>query len=149
MVQKMGGKNIVTELQSKLAPSAHGGRGNKGSLRGATIEDLPEINAVVAAAVQTWALPKRVLRLALTSLLYRESDFPHVAAVVAEDRTEAAAATKLGDGGQHRHAGRTLCAPNTRDLRRSEAFFTALGFAPFGDSGNDALYPRPMWRPLC
>jgi GNAT superfamily N-acetyltransferase len=169
---------------TQLTPSAHGSRGNEGILRGATVEDLPAINTVVTSAVRTWALPERVLRLALTSLLYRESDFTHMAAVVAEDRTEAVAAATWetaasvdtpGGGAallihgiyvvperQRAGLGRRLVehADKMAGLlmldglavkvwRDSEAFFSALGFVPFGDIDNDALYPRRMWRPLC
>ncbi len=115
---------------TQLVPSAYDGRGNKCILRGATVEDLPAINAVVTAAVRAWDSSERVVRLALTSLLYRESDFAHMAAVVAEDRTEAVAVATWEITGRHRHAGRTLCAPDTRHLRRARATKRRIRPAP-------------------
>lgn len=61
-VLKLG---LTGQATTQLAPSAYDGRGNKGILRGATVEDLPAMNAVVTAAVRAWDSPGRVLRLAL------------------------------------------------------------------------------------
>ncbi len=180
----MGGAGLINVSRSQLEPAApHEYHRSIGTLRSATATDLHAINAVVAAAVQTWSLSERVLRLALPSLLYRENDFAHMEAVVAEDGDhvvaaatwETAASNDVPEGRtallmhgiyvvpdrQRARLGRRLVehADTMADLlmldglavkawRDSEAFFAVLGFAPFGKSRNDELYPRRMWRPL-
>ena len=49
-----------------------------GLIRDATSGDLDAVNAVVAAAIQTWRLPDRVKRLALPVYRYTPEDLAHL-----------------------------------------------------------------------
>ncbi|MDZ7804576.1 GNAT family N-acetyltransferase [Thiohalophilus sp.] len=53
-------------------------------LRQANSRDLPELNAVIEAAVMGWNLPERVKRLALPSYRYDEHDLDHLDLWVAQ-----------------------------------------------------------------
>jgi N-acetylglutamate synthase-like GNAT family acetyltransferase len=57
------------------------------NLRQATNADMDAINKVIERAVQTWRLPERVKRLAMSSYLYNEHDLRHLHIVLAEDST--------------------------------------------------------------
>ena len=53
-------------------------------IRDAVVTDLPAINTVIDAAIKTWDLPARVIRLSLPSYHYNESDLQHLSMIVAE-----------------------------------------------------------------
>ncbi len=55
------------------------------TVRRARAGDLDPVNAVVSAAVRTWNLPQRVLRLALPGYRYRVEDLEHLHLLVAEN----------------------------------------------------------------
>lgn len=57
---------------------------NTVTLRPATADDLPAINAVVEAAFMTWQLPERVKRLSLSSYRYDLFDLQHLSVTLAE-----------------------------------------------------------------
>lgn len=54
------------------------------SLRRATLNDLPAVNCVINAAIQTWKLPERVKRLATPSYHYKELDLQHMTIMLRE-----------------------------------------------------------------
>ena len=77
------------------------------SLRPAHRDDLAVLNKVIERAVQTWNLPERVKRLAMSTYLYTEYVLQHVHIELAEDRSagvvgvaawEAAATRDCPDG---------------------------------------------------
>ena len=80
----MDNRNISTLRR----PAATGHPPGYGSstvyLRDATIGDLDAINAVVAAAMQTWGLSERVLRLSLPLYRYAPEDLRHQQLLLAE-----------------------------------------------------------------
>lgn len=53
------------------------------SIRPAEKQDLGAINPVIEAAVRTWQLPERVIRLTLPTYKYNEMDLRHMSIVVA------------------------------------------------------------------
>ncbi len=53
-------------------------------LRSATIGDLDTINNIVAAAMKSWRLSERVIRLSLPLYRYSEGDFAHQQILLAE-----------------------------------------------------------------
>ena len=53
-------------------------------LRPAKLEDLEDINDVIEAAVMTWDIPERVIRLSLSSYRYTALDYKHLNMIVAE-----------------------------------------------------------------
>lgn len=55
------------------------------NLRPAKKADLPAINRVITRAVNTWNLPERVKRLAMSTYLYTEYDLQHLHIELAED----------------------------------------------------------------
>lgn len=67
---------------------------NAPAIVGVDADDLPAINAIVEAAIQTWDLPDRVKRLAMPSYRYDPHDLAHLTLVqaVAEDKPLAVAA---------------------------------------------------------
>jgi GNAT superfamily N-acetyltransferase len=54
-------------------------------IRPAKPVDLGAVNRVIEAAVMTWELPERVIRLSLPSYRYTASDLDHLEIMVAED----------------------------------------------------------------
>lgn len=56
-------------------------------IRKAELEDLPEINGVIAQAVMQWDLPERVKRLSIQSFSYDPVDFSHFEMMVAAGST--------------------------------------------------------------
>lgn len=56
-------------------------------LRHATEDDLEAINGVVRAAVMGWKLPPRVIRLSISSYLYKPLDLRHMTIMLAQIRT--------------------------------------------------------------
>ena len=57
-------------------------------LRPAKLEDLEDINDVIEAAVMTWDIPERVIRLSLSSYRYTALDYKHLNMIVAEDERD-------------------------------------------------------------
>lgn len=55
------------------------------TLRPADKADLPAANRVIERAVNTWNLPERVKRLAMSTYLYTEYDLQHLRIELAED----------------------------------------------------------------
>jgi len=56
-------------------------------VRTAGVDDLSTVNAIVDAAVDTWALPERVRRLSAPSLRYGRVDLTHMEILLAENET--------------------------------------------------------------
>lgn len=80
------------------------------SLRPAVPEDLSSINAIIARAIESWALPERVKRLTLPSLQYNQTDLDFQDLWVAElEKTIVGMST-------WEEAGRSDCLDNSPTL---------------------------------
>ena len=135
-------------------PERHGGLVH---VRRATTDDLGCINAIVGAAMRTWRLSERAIRLSLPLYRYDSQDFEHQHLLLAEGWHGAAlgmaametadpsaipgcrnAALLHGiyiDPGYHRHGIGSALLARVEDIARS------LGFE--GKPGGDGLFRSP------
>ena len=73
-----------TRINSSVSTKPHSS-GPDCHLRIATIDDLDSINSLVTAAMRTWALSERVLRLSLPLYHYEQQDFETQRLLLAEN----------------------------------------------------------------